>query len=209
MNILEEFKEFSATLSSMISSLRGVVHKGSIGEVTVDVQGVGYRVSVPLDTWEMLQQGDQRMLWVNTYVREDRFDLYGFPEAAGRRFFEKLIAIQGIGPRLGLELCAVPKDLLTQAIREEDASILQSIKGIGKKTAEKLLLELRSLAEREPDLFRSSMKGDDMGHQYDQDAVEALKTLGYDTSTVLDALKKLPKDLKTTEERVTAALRAL
>ncbi|TSC59523.1 MAG: Holliday junction DNA helicase subunit RuvA [Candidatus Peregrinibacteria bacterium Greene0416_62] len=193
----------------MISSLRGVIHKGPIGEVTVDISGVGYRVKVPLDTWEMLQEGDQRLLWISTYVREDRLDLYGFPEAAGRLFFEELINMQGIGPRLGLELCAVPKDLLTQAIREEDASILQSIKGIGRKTAEKLLLELKSLAEKQSDLFRPAMKGGDMGGQYDQDAVEALKSLGYDTSTVLDTLKKLPKDLKTTEERVTAALRAL
>ena len=193
----------------MLSSLRGIVHKGTIGEVTVDVQGVGYRVSVPLDLWETLQEGDQRLLWVSTYVREDRLDLYGFPEAQGRTFFEKLIGMQGIGPKLGLELCAVPKDLLTQAIRDEDASTLQSIKGIGRKTAEKLLLELKSLAEKQPDLFRSLKRGSDMGHQYDQDAVEALKTLGYDTSTVLNALKKLPKNLKTTEERVKEALRAL
>lgn len=193
----------------MISSLRGTVHKGPVGEVTIDVQGVGYRVAVPIDAWEMLQESDQRMLWVSTYVREDRLDLYGFPAAAGRRFFEELIGMQGIGPKLGLELCAVPKDLLMQAIRNDDASILQSIKGIGKKTAEKLLLELKSLAEKQPDLFRSSTKGSDMGHQYDQDAVEALRGLGYDAPTILETLKKLPKDLKTTEERVTAALRAL
>lgn len=193
----------------MISSLRGAVHKGPLGEVTVDVQGVGYRVAVPLDAWEQLQQGEQRLLWVSTYVREDRLDLYGFPDAAGRRFFEELINMQGIGPKLGLELCAVPKDLLMQAVRDEDASILQNIKGVGRKTAEKLLLELKSLAEKEPGLFRTSAKSGDMGGQYDQDAVEALKNLGYDISTVLDALKKLPKELKTTEERVTAALRAL
>ncbi|MEK7563873.1 MAG: Holliday junction branch migration protein RuvA [Patescibacteria group bacterium] len=194
----------------MISSLRGVIHKGPIGEVTVDVQGVGYRVAVPLDIWEMLQGGEQRLLWVSTYVREDRLDLYGFPEAAGRRFFEELINMQGIGPRLGLELCAVPKDLLMQAVRDEDASILQSIKGVGRKTAEKLLLELKSLAEKQPDLFRSSSSKDgDMGNQYDRDAVEALKGLGYDGPTILDMLKKLPKDLKTTEDRVKAALRAL
>lgn len=193
----------------MISSLRGTVHKGPIGEVTMDVQGVGYRISVPLDIWEALQEGDQRMLWVSTYVREDRLDLYGFPDASGRRFFEKLIGMQGIGPRLGLELCAVPKDLLTQAIREEDASILQSIKGIGRKTAEKLLLELKSLAEKDPDLFRSPTVAGDMGHQYDQDAVEALRGLGYETAIVLETLKKLPKNVKTTEERVAAALRSL
>jgi Holliday junction DNA helicase RuvA len=193
----------------MISSLRGIVHKGPVGEVSVDVQGVGYRVAVPLDVWEQLSEGDLRLLWVSTYVREDRLDLFGFSDAAGRRFFEELIGMQGIGPKLGLELSAVPKDLLTQAIREEDASILQSIKGIGKKTAEKLLLELKSLAEKDPQLFRSPTAAGDIGHQYDQDAVEALKGLGYETGVILDALKKLPKHVKTTEERVTAALRAL
>ncbi len=193
----------------MISSLRGVIHKGPIGEVTVDVQGVGYRVAIPLNAWEILQEGDQRMLWISTYVREDRLDLYGFPDATGRSLFEELTSLQGIGPKLGLELCAVPKDLLMQAIGEDDASILQSIKGIGKKTAEKLLLELKSLAEKQPDLLRSSSKDGNIGHQYDQDAVEALKTLGYDAPTILETLRNLPKDMKTTEERVAAALRAL
>ena len=193
----------------MISSLRGTVHKGPLGEVTVDVQGVGYRIKVPLNIWETLQEGDQRLLWISTYVREDRLDLYGFPDASGRSLFEELTSLQGIGPKLGLELCAVPKDLLMQAIGQDDASILQSIKGIGKKTAEKLLLELKSLAEKQPDLLRSATGSSTMGHQYDQDAVEALKTLGYDAPTILETLRNLPKDMKTTEERVAAALRAL
>lgn len=192
----------------MISSLRGIIHRGPLNEVTVDVGGVGYRVQVPLNVWELLQEGDQRLLWISTYVREDRLDLYGFPEAAERKFFEALINMQGVGPRLGLELCAVPKDLLLQAVRDEDASILMSIKGIGKKTAAMLLVEIGSLAERQPDLFRSA-KGESSPHHYDQDAVEALKNLGYDTSTVLEILKKLPKNLGTTEERVAAALRTL
>ena len=81
----------------MISSLRGVIHKGPIGEVTVDVQGVGYRVAVPLDIWEMLQGGEQRLLWVSTYVREDRLDLYGFPEAAGRRFLKSSLTCRASG----------------------------------------------------------------------------------------------------------------
>jgi holliday junction DNA helicase RuvA len=192
----------------MISSLRGTIHRGPPGEVTVDVAGVGYRVFVPLDAWERLDEGSKRMLWICTYVREDRLDLFGFPEASGRRFFEALIAMAGVGPRLGLELCAVPKDLLLQAVRDDDATVLTRIKGIGRKTAEKLLLELKSFAEKHPDLFRTS-SATPAAHQYDQDAVEALRNLGYDTPTVLSALKDLPRELKTTEERVAAALRAL
>jgi Holliday junction DNA helicase RuvA len=72
----------------MIATLRGTVHKMDIGEVIVDVQGVGYKVTVPVDVWDGLQEAEQTMLWVSTYVREDRFDLYGFRDRAGRTMFD-------------------------------------------------------------------------------------------------------------------------
>ena len=192
----------------MIGHLRGIVHRLDIGEVTVDVGGVGYQLQMPVNAWEELEEAAPAMLWVSPYVREDRFELYGFPDRAGRTLFEELIAISGIGPKMGLELCAVPRDLLLQAVHTEDPKILSSIKGIGKKTAEKLLLELKSLLEKKPDLLGSPRAGP-LRAEYDQDAVAALSTLGYDTPTILRALKDLPEELGTTEERVAAALRSL
>ncbi|MDD4319379.1 MAG: Holliday junction branch migration protein RuvA [Candidatus Peribacteraceae bacterium] len=192
----------------MIAHLRGTVHKLGIGEVMLDVQGVGYRVAVPLDAWEQLEEAQHASLWTSTYIREDRFDLFGFPDRQGQLLFEELIKMQGVGPKLGLELCAVPRNLLLQAAQEQDGGILKNVKGVGKRTAEKLVVELRALLERHPGIFGAATTGD-LRSEYDQDAIAALTSLGYDSSSAVDALKRLPADLKSTEERVAAALRAL
>ncbi len=192
----------------MIAHLRGSIHRLDPGEVSVDVQGVGYRVTVPLDAWDTLDEGSIRMLWISTYIREDRMDLFGFSDRAGRTLFEELIKKQGIGPKLALELCAVPRSMLITAIQTQDESLLTSIKGIGKKTAEKLLIELRSMIEQHPGIFGDG--GPSLpAAGYDQDAVAALASLGYDTPTILQTLKELPTELQSTEERVAAALRNL
>ena len=192
----------------MLAHLRGSVHKMDPGEVTVDVSGVGDRVSLPLHLSDELQEAQPRMLWISTYVREDRFDLFGFADRDGKILFEELIKCSGVGPKLGLELCAVPRVMLKQAMEEQNVSLLTSIKGVGKKTAEKLLLELRSLAERKPQIFMVKGVSATRG-EFDQDAIAALTALGYDSATAIHALKDLPPTVKTTEERVAAALRSL
>ena len=195
----------------MITRLQGTIERLSPAKALVDVHGVGYGVSVPVDTWEHVQDGSEGTLWISTYVREDRLDLYGFAGRLTLNLFELLIAQSGIGPKVGLELCAVPRELLLRAVQENDADLLSSsVKGIGKKRAEKLLVELKSLMEKQPELFRSSdsLNGA-MANQFDQDTIAALANLGYDTQTILHVLKELPAELSTTEERVTAALRAL
>lgn len=198
----------------VFAHLRGTIGKGSllteqagVNEVSVDVNGAGYRVAVPTDTWDRLADGDVATLWISTYVREDRFDLFGFLDATTRTLFEELTQISGIGPRTGLELCSVPRGLLLNAIQENDHAHLQSIKGIGKKTAEKLLVELKSLAERHPGLFATDTR--ELGAKFDPDAVAVLTQLGYNNSDAIRALETVPQELRTTEERVTAALRSL
>jgi Holliday junction DNA helicase RuvA len=191
----------------MITRLTGSIHRLSPTEALVDVHGVGYKVSVPVDTWDTLPGESEGTLWTSTYVREDRLDLYGFRDRNTLMLFEELIAQQGIGPKVGLELCAMPRELLSRAVSENDAALLCTVKGIGKKRAEKLLLELRSLAEKSPNLLAAD--GVKTGDKFDHDAVAALAALGYDTPTILTVLQKLPKSLETTEERVTAALRSL
>lgn len=192
----------------MIAHLRGTIVKSAPGEVTIDVQGVGYRAMMPVNDWDSLLDGTDAHLYISTYVREDRLDLYGFLEASTRTLFEELIGISGIGPRMGLELCSVPRGVLANAVHQKDPALLTTIKGIGKKSAEKLLVELSSLAERQPQIFQSD-DGHPLGSGFDQDTVAALSQLGFTTSDILQVLKNLPDDLKTTEERVTAALRSL
>ena len=179
------------------------------GEVSVDVQGVGYRVALPLPAWDELKEGEHAMLLTSSYIREDRFDLYGFPDRSGHTLFEALIKLDGIGPRLALELCSLPRGLLLQAVQMEDKSILGSVKGVGKKTAEKLIVELKSLLERHPMILGTQGETTERRAEYDQDAIAALAALGYDSPTILHTLKDLPAELHTTEERVAAALRAL
>lgn len=194
----------------MIANLHGTVKKHQGGsEITIDVHDVGYRVMTPANVWERIEEGATVRLWISTYVREDRLSLFGFLEEKMRTLFEKLLERPGIGPRLALELCGCPSHLLAQAIAG-DVEILQMVKGVGKKSAEKLVIELKSLAGKHPELFihpdgispQSPPTGED-------DAVAALRELGFDQGAILQALAKLPKHLRTPEERLTAALRSL
>jgi Holliday junction DNA helicase RuvA len=192
----------------MIAHLRGVITRLDPGEVTVDIGGVGYRVFVPLDVWERVAEGNPQRLWTFTYVREDRFDLYGFLDQGTKLLFEELLNVSGIGPRTALELCGVPRSLLSLAVAKEDPAPLTSIRGIGRKTAEKILLELKSLVERHPTILMG--EGEEAAHDVmDPDAIAALEALGYDAPTITRALAALPSSLASTEERVKAALRSL
>ncbi len=193
----------------MIARLRGTVGKGRPGQLTVDVQGVGYRVLVPMSVWDALTDGETAEIHTVAYVREDRFDLFGFSDVGTKALFEALIECSGIGPKTGLEFCDVPRSILLQALAEDDAGLLTNVKGVGKKTAEKLLIELKNLSERDPSLFAAPAQMSELGPHLDQDAIAALTHLGYTQEIVLSTLKALPRSLKTTEERVTAALRSL
>lgn len=193
----------------MIATLTGIVHRLDPEELIVDVHGVGYKVNVPINVWDDLKDNEEATLHIHTYVREERLDLFGFFDRNGKLLFERFIAMNGIGPRHALELSAVPKSMLMQAIGAQDPKLLTTVKGIGKKTAEKLLVDLKSLAEKQPDIFGSDLAPAQASHAYDQDAIDALKNLGYDTSTILHALQNLPEDITTTEERVASALRTL
>jgi Holliday junction DNA helicase RuvA len=136
--------------------------------------------------------------------------LYGFLTEADRTLFVELLGFNGVGPKTALEMCSIPKQIILQAVAEEDASVLTQIKGIGKKTAEKLLVDLKSLKERRPEHLETDADTSlPSSGNADMDAVEALTTLGYDRATALKAVKKVPANVKRTEDRVTAALRSL
>lgn len=193
----------------MIAHLRGTVHKLDPGEVTVDVGGVGYRVIVPLDVWDGMEEAKPAMLWISSYIREDRFDLFGFGDRAGKTLFEEFLKLAGVGPKMALELSGVPRSLLRQACDEQNPALLQNIKGVGKKTAEKLIVELRQLLDRKPEILTEPGKPSTLRSEFDQDAIAALTSLGYDASTAIKALKNLSPEIGTTEERVAAALRSI
>lgn len=193
----------------MIYALTGTVQRLDLPHLTVDVSGVRYLVSVPYPLWESASEGSVMTLTILTFLREDRLELYGFANGADRNLFGALINISGVGPKLGLELCSIQRSLLAQAVAEGDASTLTEIKGIGRKTAEKLLVDLKSLFEKHPEWATVRGEAKTRHAAFDADAVSALTSLGYDQHSALDALKRVPSTVKKTEDRVAAALRSL
>lgn len=129
----------------MIASLRGTIIAKDLQHVVVDVAGVGYRVSVSAQTLaELPDQGNSVFLLCYTHVREDQLQLFGFLSAIEQKTFEQLISISGVGPKLAMTiLSGMAANQVQQAISEGDLAKLTSIPGVGRKTAERLVVELR------------------------------------------------------------------
>ncbi|MDH3403040.1 MAG: Holliday junction branch migration protein RuvA [Acidobacteriota bacterium] len=162
----------------MIGYLRGRLLRSTPTALVLDVGGVGYRLQVPMSTFFEIERSaeDEIELWVHTNVREDAIELYGFWTRREKELFEKLIAVSGIGPKLArVILSGMAPDELVAALSRGDIARLSAIPGIGKKTAERMVLELRdrvqALAAELPD--RPPTATDD------EDLVAALVHLGY------------------------------
>ncbi len=195
----------------MIGSLRGTVaDRPAPGELVVEVQGVGYRLSVPTGLAARAGAGTELFLHVHTHVREDAIVLYGFAHGDERRCFEALLGAHGVGPALALGiLSALSPAALSAAVLEEDVDTLCQVPGVGKKTAARLLLELRSRLDL-PDLdgtgpgIPAGSGGNAVG-----EARAALVELGYSGEEIRRALEDLDGDDASPEELVRAALRQL
>lgn len=165
----------------MIGYLQGNLIRATPERLLLDVQGVGYEVHVPLSTWyEIEKRRDERIrLFIHTYMREDGIALFGFWTEREKLLFERLIAVSGIGPRLArVILSGMPPDDLLGAIAAGDLGRLGTIPGVGKKTAERMVLELREkMRELAADLPEKAAAG-----PADPDVVSALVNLGYKSS---------------------------
>ena len=171
----------------MIGRLNGEILECTPEEVLLDVSGVGYRVRIPLSTYyAVVASGGARIaLHVHTHVREDALALFGFATAQERVAFERLIAISGVGPRLALSvLSGIEAVELDRAVRDDDRARLERIPGIGRKTAERILLELRNGTHRpgrkrpgDPGTGETGSTRGEGGLR--SDAVSALVNLGY------------------------------
>jgi holliday junction DNA helicase RuvA len=197
----------------VIGLLRGaVVQRCAEGEVIVDVGGVGYRVSVtPATAAALMAPGSaEAVLYIHTHVREDAIVLYGFVHDDERRCFEVLLGSHGVGPALALAIMAVlsPASLST-AVIEDDLDTLCTVPGIGRKTAARLLIELKSrldLPDLSLELGRSSSVG--AGRTSRSEARAALSELGYGPEEIRGALDGLRDDVGV-EEMLRLALREL
>ena len=166
----------------MISFLRGRVHDKQPNAVTVDVGGVGYDVHVPLSTFYNLgEEGEEVSLRVYTHVHEDVLQLYGFLTEVERQLFERLIAISGIGPKLAIVVLSgmEPRDLIA-AVQRADVARLTGIPGIGKKTAERIVLELKDrLKQVTVPVAAGAEPTSSPADQLRGDLLSALLNLGY------------------------------
>ena len=176
----------------MIGRLSGLLAEKSPPLVLVDVNGVGYEVDVPMSTFYNLPGlGERVTLLTHFVVREDAQLLYGFLTAAERATFREVLKISGIGPRTALAvLSGMSVAELAQAVAQQQTARLTKIPGIGKKTAERLLLELKGKLGADLDAPSAQVTTDAQA-----DIVQALMALGYNEKDAAAALKKLPPDV--------------
>ncbi|HPW45594.1 MAG TPA: Holliday junction branch migration protein RuvA [bacterium] len=163
----------------MISMLTGILVQKSPNHCTVDVGGVGYNVHTSLSTYSTLPEINEKVsLAIHTYVREDQLQLFGFFTSDEKLIFQRLISISGIGPKLAMSiLSGLPPHALTRAIESGDSARLSSIPGIGKKTAARIVIELRDRIGK--DLASVSSAAGEHPSSIKEDAISALVNLGY------------------------------
>ena len=162
----------------MIAHLRGEILRKSPQEVVVDVAGVGYRVLIPVSTFYRLGgEGEPVRLLVHTHVREDALSLFGFASRGEQALFERLIEVAGVGPRLAVNiLSGIEAGELADALRASDVARLTRIPGVGKKTAERLVLELK---DKMPKVAATPEAGEPAAGGVKEDLASTLVNLGY------------------------------
>ena len=181
----------------MIARLSGILIQKSATQCVVDVQGTGYRVIVPLSTfYELPEAGQPVVLQIHTHVREDAISLYGFHTEGEREVFQLMISVSGIGPKLAVNvLSGIPAGEWVRAIALEDLKRLTAIPGVGRKTAERMILELKDkavkLGSKAVPIGVAAGRTDE---QMKEDALSALVNLGYKGSSARDAVERIIKE---------------
>ncbi|HNT91136.1 MAG TPA: Holliday junction branch migration protein RuvA [Smithellaceae bacterium] len=185
----------------MIAMISGkIVYKG-ISHVVIDAQGVGYRVFIPLTTFYVLpENGHDVTLHIHTHVKQDGINLFGFYTIQERDIFELMLTVSGIGPKMSINiLSGISVSELLNAISKGDLKKLISIPGLGKKTAERLILELKEKVIKRM-IIEETPEGTDRQREKDiikEDALSALVNLGYKNNIAQDALDKVMSELTT------------
>jgi len=177
------------------SFLRGVVETASPTEVELDVGGVGYRVLIPLSTYSRLPRGDGRVkLLTYLYVRDNVMELYGFATSEERKTFELLLGISGVGPRVAQGiLSALSVAEVHRAILESDVGAFTKVRGVGKRTSQRIILELKGKIGAEDDDL-SALLGEE-GAARSSDVIDALIALGCTSAEARRAARKAETDL--------------
>ena len=189
----------------MITHLRGKVIWNNDRFLVLEVNGLGYKVfgTTELCLIASKKIGTEMSVWTHEVIREDANDLYGFFDKTELDFFEQLISISGIGPKSALGVMNVsPVESLKQAIAQSDTGHLTKVSGIGKKLAEKIVLELKDKIDINTEDTAINLTGE-------IDVLEALKAIGYYHNDAREAIKQIPASVSDTKERIRHALKLL
>jgi holliday junction DNA helicase RuvA len=191
----------------MIATLTGVVSEKTVDEVVLDVRGVGYGLFVTFEDHGRLNSGDQSKLYIYEHIRENSHDLFGFTSLDIKRLFVQLLGVNGVGPKMALSVLNTgPANAVRAAIASGDVKSIQKASGVGKRVAERIVVELKDKVGLEGvDLSSTGLLQGDATLLQDE-AVEALVSLGYAPADAAAALAQVPKDLPT-PERVKQALK--
>lgn len=195
----------------MIAYLSGKFSYKNPAVVYVDVQGIGYEVNISLNTYSHIQKLNEGKLYTYLQVKEDAHTLYGFFDTLEKDMFVMLISVSGVGAATArMMLSNMKPDEISKAIAQNNARVLEGVKGIGRKTAERLVLELKDKMTKLPSNTTLDVTG---GNTLEQDALNALVALGIGRPVAEQAIKKIvissPTTINTLEELIKKALKAI
>lgn len=186
-------------MGDMIASIRGQVTEKLPDSLIIDLAGLGYELYVTVDDWGAARVGEDAKYYIYEQIREDIHNLYGFSQLEARQMFVQLLAVNGIGPKVALQILSAAGIMrLRQAIASGDPALLKGISGVGPKTAQRVIVELRGKVSAEiPGLAPVA-----------DPAYQALVSLGYTSAQATAAVAELPQDVTDEAERIKLALRA-
>lgn len=185
----------------MIGSITGKIQHKGMGFLIIETAGVGYKVAVTPPQHFDSKIGESISLVIHTYVREDQISLYGFKTLPELEFFEQLLTVSGIGPKSALGIMSISSlEMIKSAIASGDAGLFKKVSGIGTKTAERVIVELREKLKAQGNATPLAAE--------QSDALEALMALGYKEQQARDALKDVP-ETKSLQEKIKSALKYL
>ena len=189
----------------MISYLKGTILNKNIKSITLLVNQIGYRVFITQPLLQKIKVEKEIELYTYLRHKEDSMDLYGFKTKEELGFFELLLTISGVGPKSALGVLEVATlSSIKKAILRDDPSILYKVSGVGKKTAERIVVELKNKLDSLP-VGEKEISLDDS----DTEAFDALAGLGYSDHDIRPTLKQIPEDITQTEEKIKKALKFL
>lgn len=186
----------------MIGYLKGEIINKQKQSVTILCGAVGYEVALTGRQFDTVEKGQDLELFIYTKVREDEISLFGFQSENDLEFFKQLISVNGVGPKTALEILATDSDKVKNAIAQENAAFLSKVPGIGKKTAERIIVELKNKVM--PEKFETLNPSLDTQLE---EVTAALSNLGYQRSEINRVLKKAPVEITDAEELITYFLK--